>query len=290
VSGFYQMHRGWQDADIFGNAEYSERDAWVWLIEAACWQPKTVRIKGTKITLERGQMTFAVRFMSDKWGWSKSRVDRFLKRLSAENMISTCSKIGTTAGHAAGQGQSIITVCNYEKYQTVERAWRDNVQMQTGTTAGQQRDKEEEGKKERKEDVVVDAREPADDLIELNALANAAARAAGVRHIDPSQIILHGTLVRQWVEAGADPPLILDTIREDRVRDDAPTVSSLKYFEPAIRRAIAKREALQNGQPLAPRQPGRDRPPAGRAGAALRLLAEVRAQNADKPRDYGTAG
>lgn len=147
MTGFYQMHRGWQDADVFGNAEYSERDAWVWLIEAACWQPKRARVKGDMVALERGQMTFSVRFLAEKWGWSKSRVDRFLKRLSAENMISTCSKIGTTAGHAAGQGQSIITVCNYDKYQAGELLARDNDNLQTGTTAGQQRDKEEEGNK-----------------------------------------------------------------------------------------------------------------------------------------------
>jgi hypothetical protein len=147
MSGFYAMHRGWQDADIFGNADYSERDAWVWLIEQASWKPTTVRIKGDKVELQRGQMTFSVRFLAEKWGWSKSRVDRFLKRLTAEAMISTCSKIGTTAGHQAGHGQSIITICNYEKYQSPENAERDNDETQIGTTAGQQRDKEEEGNK-----------------------------------------------------------------------------------------------------------------------------------------------
>jgi hypothetical protein len=141
------MHRGWQDADIFGNAEYSERDAWVWLIEQASWKTTTARIKGDKVELQRGQMTFSVRFLADKWHWSKSRVDRFLKRLTAETMISTCSKIGTSAGHQAGQGQSIITICNYDKYQTPEDTERDNDISKIGTTAGQQRDKEEEGNK-----------------------------------------------------------------------------------------------------------------------------------------------
>lgn len=148
------MHRGWQDADVFGSAEYSERDAWVWLIESACWQPKGTRIKGETIALSRGQMSFSVRFLAVKWGWSKSRVDRFLKRLTAENMILTCSKIGTTAGHAAGQGQSIITICNYDIYQAPDKPARDSTQSQTGTTAGQQRDKEEEGKKGKKEEGV----------------------------------------------------------------------------------------------------------------------------------------
>ena len=59
-------------------------------------------------------------------------------------MIETRAKSGTTAGHKAGQGQSIISICNYAKYQTPEVVERDNSEAQDGTTAGQQRDKEEQ--------------------------------------------------------------------------------------------------------------------------------------------------
>src|SRR3546814_3834867 len=38
MSGFYLMHRGWQEADISAREEYSRRDAWVWLIEACCFR------------------------------------------------------------------------------------------------------------------------------------------------------------------------------------------------------------------------------------------------------------
>lgn len=144
MSGFYLMHRGWQDADIFGNAEYSERDAWVWLIENAAWRETKARIKGSGVFLERGQMSFAQRFMAEKWGWSKSRVDRFLKRLCAEGMISICSKNGATAGQGSGQGQSVITICNYAQYQDIVQAERGNTETQNGATAGQQRGKEEQ--------------------------------------------------------------------------------------------------------------------------------------------------
>lgn len=151
MSGFYLMSRGWMDNDIFGNDEYSQRDAWLWIIEAAAWKPSRARIKGSIVDLERGQLTFSVRFMAEKWRWSKSRVDRFLKRLADQGMIETCTKIGTTAGHPAGQGQSIITVCNYEKYQSPLENARDNNSSQSGTTAGQQRDNSGTKKKEGKE-------------------------------------------------------------------------------------------------------------------------------------------
>ena len=147
MSGFYLMHRGWQDSDVFGNAEYSERDAWIWLIENAAWKETKARIKGEGIPLERGQLSFAQRFMAEKWGWSKSRVDRFLKRLDAETMISICSKNGATAGQGMGQGQSIITICNYADYQDKAHAERGNDNEENGATAGQQRGKEEQRNK-----------------------------------------------------------------------------------------------------------------------------------------------
>lgn len=147
MSGFYLMHRDWQDNAVFGNEEYSSRDAWVWLVENAAWKPSRVRVKGEVVELGRGELCFAQRFMAEKWGWSKSRVDRFLKRLCAENMISIRSKTGATAGQGSGQGQSIITVCNYAEYQDLSDGQRGNEKRQTGATAGQQRGEEEQGNK-----------------------------------------------------------------------------------------------------------------------------------------------
>lgn len=151
MSGYIKLHRGWRDNDIF-KGEFSRSDAWVWLIENAAWKPSKTRIKGATVNIERGELSFSQRFLAEKWGWSKSRVDRFIAELRAESMIETRSKIGATAGHSAGQGQCIITICNYAKYQDREEAARGNDDAESGATAGQQRGKEEEGKKERKEE------------------------------------------------------------------------------------------------------------------------------------------
>jgi len=152
MAGYIKLHRGWRNNEIF-DGEYSRADAWVWLIENACWKPARVKIKGGYKTIERGGMTFSVRFMADKWGWSKSRVDRFIAELRSEGMIVTRSKIGTSAGHNAGQGQSILTICNYDKYQSNDNDERDNCVAEIGTSAGQARDKEEEGKEIKKRNI-----------------------------------------------------------------------------------------------------------------------------------------
>lgn len=144
MSGFFLMHRGWRENEIF-KGEFSRADAWVWLIENACWKPTRRRIKGQTVELDRGEMSFSQRFLAEKWGWSKSRVDRFIAELRDEGMIETRSKIGATAGHSAGQGQSILKVCNYSKYQDMNDASRGNDDPESGATAGQQRGKEEQG-------------------------------------------------------------------------------------------------------------------------------------------------
>lgn len=142
--GFFLVHRGWHDNRLF-RGEFSRGDAWLWLIEQAAWKPARVRIKGETIELRRGELSFAQRFLAEKWGWSKSRVDRFLSELRAESMIETRSKNGANADHAAGQGQCIISICNYSKYQDIQEKARANDETNSGATAGQQRGKEEQG-------------------------------------------------------------------------------------------------------------------------------------------------
>lgn len=160
MSGFYLMHRGWMDNDLFGDEPYTEQMAWCWLIENAAWKETKARIKGESIFLQRGQMCFAIRFLADKWGWSKSRADRFLRRLMAENMIEMQPKkrdnsgtnCGTAAGQTAGHGTSIITICNYSQYQDKREGSRDNDNEDSGTASGQNRDKEEQKNKLTKKD------------------------------------------------------------------------------------------------------------------------------------------
>lgn len=147
MTGYVAMRRDWQDHDAFGSDEFSRRDAWAWLIANAAWKPSKVRIKGSSVSLERGELCFSQRFLATKWRWSKSKVDRFISLLRAEGMIETRSKIGATADHPAGQGQSIITICNYNKFQAPLKDERGNDEPLNGAMSGQQRGKEEEGNK-----------------------------------------------------------------------------------------------------------------------------------------------
>lgn len=147
MSGFYLMERGWQEHPLFDGEPYSLRDAWEWLIANACYKDVRRQINGTFITLKRGQLSYSVRFLAEKFLWSKSKVDRFLKKLKTETMIGT----------AVGTGQLIITICNYNDYQTLDKNNETVIGTVDGTRAGHERDtsgtKNNESNESNKEDI-----------------------------------------------------------------------------------------------------------------------------------------
>src|SRR5437660_1331440 len=77
MSGFYLMHRGWQDHPVFRDEPYTERSAWIWLIEGAAWRPCRKRVGGLVVDLARGQHVGSVRQLADMGALSKIRVDEF---------------------------------------------------------------------------------------------------------------------------------------------------------------------------------------------------------------------
>ena len=135
MTGWICLHRGWRDCDVFEDDDtpMSEREAWVWLIENVAWKATRRRnMKGERIEVQRGQFHTSLRTLGDAFNWGKNKVDRFLRKLVDHGMIGT----------VAGQSGLLITICNYDKYQDVEREDAEDV----GTVAGQSRDTQEQGK------------------------------------------------------------------------------------------------------------------------------------------------
>jgi hypothetical protein len=138
MTGFYLMHRGWQDNPMFGREPHSRRDAWVWLIEHAAFRDTRVGFGNKSIAVKRGQLCYSLRYLAKAWGWDDARVRRFIARAEVEKMI-TC---------VADAGQTVITICNYDTYQTTESV----ADAPTDAATTQQRRGGDANKKEGKED------------------------------------------------------------------------------------------------------------------------------------------
>lgn len=133
MSGWIALHRGWRDNDVFADDVMSEREAWVWLIESAAWKDTVRRnAKRERIDVRRGQFHTSLRTLGTVFGWGKNKVARYLDRLVLAEMVGT----------VAGQSGLLITICNYDKYQSVT----ESKEAMLGTVAGQSRDTQEQGK------------------------------------------------------------------------------------------------------------------------------------------------
>lgn len=80
--------------------EFSKAEAWLDMIQSARFEASSTKmLVGCKvIEVGRGEFPATIRFLAKRWGWNKNRVDRFLKLLVAENMITTRTASGTTPG------------------------------------------------------------------------------------------------------------------------------------------------------------------------------------------------
>jgi hypothetical protein len=146
--GVFAIDRGIWEHPSFADEPFTEREAWQWLIGEASFKERTKRIGSIVLKLTRGQVAASLRFMADKWKWSEPRVRRFLKRLKTDAMIDAQSDAGIT----------VISICNYNKYQRVSLPRDADIDAQSDAAATQQRRKVEDTK-DIEEDSFVVARE-----------------------------------------------------------------------------------------------------------------------------------
>ncbi len=155
------MVRGWMKHEVFKDEPYSEREAWIWLIEEAAFRPRTKRIGAHVVQLERGQTATTLRFLAAAWGWKKDRVRRFLKRLTGDAMLRCSCGDNATPGATPNTTQkatshTLITLCNYDDYQFPHETSATSGATPSETNSRQRRDNdatnENEVKVLRKED------------------------------------------------------------------------------------------------------------------------------------------
>lgn len=226
--GVFAFDRGIWEHECFADEPFTEREAWAWLCSEASWKPRSRRIGRVEVSLERGQLAASLRFIADRWGWNKDRVDRFLDRLRNRDMITTVAATGIT----------VITVCNYDVYQKVSLPYATVAATENETETRQKRDKRENIK-----------------TIETDSEANASAAVAAPVFADSTHELWHEGVailvqlglperasrsnIGRWLrDAKSDAAKVLGAIQRAR---DARTRDPVAFVTGALKTAHAMR-------------------------------------------------
>jgi hypothetical protein len=166
--------------------------------------------------------------MANAWGWTVKRVRTFLMRLKTDAQIDI----------RTDTPQTVITICNYERYQSRERAAGTQTDTQTDTQGARNGHKEEQGNKETIDDDAGAA--PWQQSAAYKLTKQIAGIAGQSEEFDFSGWNGAAERVRQWLESGWSENLILSSVRQQAAKKQGRPARSVKYFEPGIADAIAQ--------------------------------------------------
>jgi len=112
--GHIKIARKAYEDDPFWNEkrEFSRWEAWEDMIQYACWKDQRWYVEGEVVQLKRGQLLASERFLATRWSWSRGKVRRFL------GLCQDLERITVETDHPAAHVGAIITLCNYDTYQS----------------------------------------------------------------------------------------------------------------------------------------------------------------------------
>ena len=89
---------------------------WLDLLLMAAYEKKSVYVNTRIVEIQRGQMVASLSFLCQRWNISKPTLLSFLRLLENEGMIE----------RSLYHNISLLTICNYESYQTSDKEELDN--------------------------------------------------------------------------------------------------------------------------------------------------------------------
>ncbi len=104
---------------------FSRFEAWLDIVQSARFEDTKQLIGNRFIEVKRGQVLVSLRFLSGRWQWSTKKVNSFLDLLIQDKMI-----IKETPKET---GQTVITICNYDKYNFISQELETEKKQQGNT-------------------------------------------------------------------------------------------------------------------------------------------------------------
>ena len=138
--GYIKLWRRLKDSNFWLSEKFTKAQAWVDLLMLANHKPGFIRKRGIRVDLERGQMGWSERELSERWKWSRGKTRRFLSELCSEKESKMIPQIEPQKKNVTSK----YNIVNYELYQDNSTA--------NSTTDGPQTDRKQYQNKNDKND------------------------------------------------------------------------------------------------------------------------------------------
>jgi len=146
MDGYVMIHRSlFDDHWVWGlkkNEPVTMGRAWIDLIQQACFREESKRmVRGKLIPLAKGELIASRRFLEERWNWSNTKIEKFMKLLEKDAMITRKKR----------QGETVITLCNFGRYNNVFSGKTPQKRQRSARETPEKRHLDAKEKKEKKE-------------------------------------------------------------------------------------------------------------------------------------------
>lgn len=108
MTGWISLHRSIQKHWLFEEKrKFSRFEAWIDILMMVNHTDNKIMHDGDLITVKRGQRITSLRQLGERWSWSITKVDKYLKILESDGMLEVKKDTKKT----------VLTVVNYDDYQ-----------------------------------------------------------------------------------------------------------------------------------------------------------------------------
>ena len=96
MAGWIKLDRDWFKQTEFTDEPYTEREAWLWIMSSAAYEPHTRYVSGHAFKVDRGQVMASLRTLANEWRWGVQRVRGFISKLTELEKITVETDRGVT--------------------------------------------------------------------------------------------------------------------------------------------------------------------------------------------------
>ena len=110
MAGWQKIYRDIQEHWLWEDKPFSRGQAWIDLILLVNHEDNKALIDGELVEVKRGSKITSLRKLAEQWGWSTTKVKKFLEQLKKDNMIA----------FESDNKKTLVTIENYDVYQGKE--------------------------------------------------------------------------------------------------------------------------------------------------------------------------